>query len=158
MCYYQCMPRGVLSGTEPQGLGSRLGQMTPWESRLGGSPSRECLWIVSPFHMDNRSENPARYFSNPFLLHSSIHSLSRDSTAFFCNSSVIQLTIHSDIHVPCDENSVYVYDGLPDFVSSTPSHQSHVLGVFCSEDTTYPATVEATSGVCCFQTLFFLWF
>lgn len=61
MCYYQCMARGVLSGIEPQGLGSRLAQMSPWESRLGGPPTRECLWIVSPFHMDNRSDNPARY-------------------------------------------------------------------------------------------------
>jgi hypothetical protein len=39
-----------------------------------------------------------------------------------------------------------VYDGLPDFVSATTSHQSHVLGVFCSVDTKYPVTVEAKSG------------
>lgn len=120
MCYYQCMARGVLSGTEAQGLGSRLAQMSPWESRLGGPPTRECLWIVSPFHMDNRSDNP---------------------------SSIIQLTVHEDIRVPCEENSVYVYDGLPDFVSSTPTHQSHVLGVFCSQDSSFPVTVEASSGI-----------
>ena len=41
---------------------------------------------------------------------------------------------------------MYVYDGLPDFVSATNSHQSHVLGVFCSVDTKYPVTVEAKSG------------
>ncbi|KAE8741134.1 hypothetical protein FOCC_FOCC013392 [Frankliniella occidentalis] len=120
MCYYQCMARGVLSGTDPQGLGSRLAPMSLQDSREIGPPTRECLWIVSPFHMDNRSSNP---------------------------SSIIQLTVHEDIRVPCEENNVYVYDGLPDFVSSTPSHQSHVLGVFCSQDTTYPVTVEATSGI-----------
>lgn len=60
--------------------------------------------------------------------------------------SAIQFTIREDINVTCQENSVYVYDGLPDFVSATSSHQSHVLGVFCSVDTKYPVTVEAKSG------------
>lgn len=67
---------------------------------------------------------------------------------YFCVffSPIIQLTIDSDINVPCSENSVYVYDGLPDFVSLTGSHQSHVLGIFCTQDTQYPVTVEARSG------------
>lgn len=60
--------------------------------------------------------------------------------------SIIQFTIHDDINVSCQENNVYVYDGLPDFVSSANGHQNHVLGVFCSMDTKYPATVEAKSG------------
>ncbi|GFG35976.1 hypothetical protein Cfor_03559, partial [Coptotermes formosanus] len=119
-CYYQCVSRGMLSGLEPQGLGSRLGQLTPWESRLGAPPTRECLWIVTPYDMHNKS-------------------IPHDCT--------IQFTIHEDINVSCQENSVYVYDGLPDFVSATNSHQSHVLGVFCSVDTKYPVTVEAKSGV-----------
>lgn len=63
-----------------------------------------------------------------------------------CRASIIQLTIDSDIAVTCTENSVYVYDGLPDFVSATGNHQSHVLGVFCTQDTQYPVTVEAKSG------------
>ncbi|XP_067001504.2 multiple epidermal growth factor-like domains protein 8 [Anabrus simplex] len=123
MCYYQCVSRGMLSGIEPQGLGSRLGLMTPWELRQGGPPTRECLWIVSPYDMQNKS-------------------LTQEST-----SSLIQFTIHDDININCEENSVYVYDGLPDFVSSNTGHQSHVLGIFCSMDTQYPATVEAKSGV-----------
>jgi hypothetical protein len=65
---------------------------------------------------------------------------------FYAFGSTIQFTIHEDINISCQENSVYVYDGLPDFVSATNSHQSHVLGVFCSVDTTYPVTVEAKSG------------
>ncbi|CAG2056404.1 unnamed protein product [Timema podura] len=48
MCYYQCVARGMLTGLEPQGLGSRLGQLTPWEIRPGVPPTRECLWIISP--------------------------------------------------------------------------------------------------------------
>lgn len=117
-CYFQCMARGMLTSSEPQGLGSRLAEMSVWESRQG-PPSRECLWIVSPHDLHNKSDT----------------------------ASVIQLTIDSDIAVTCTENSVYVYDGLPDFVSTTGNHQSHVLGVFCTQDTQYPVTVEAKSGV-----------
>ncbi|KAG8247034.1 Multiple epidermal growth factor-like domains protein 8, partial [Homalodisca vitripennis] len=60
-------------------------------------------------------------------------------------SSVIQLVIDPDISVTCGDNSVYVYDGLPDFVSMG-THQSQVLGVFCTQDTIYPVTVEARSA------------
>ncbi|PSN57394.1 Multiple epidermal growth factor-like domains protein 8 [Blattella germanica] len=119
-CYYQCVSRGMLSGVEPQGLGSRLGQLTPWESRLGAPPTGECLWIVSPYDLQNKSTS---------------------------HDSIVQFTIHEDVNISCQENSVYVYDGLPDFVSTTNSHQSHVLGVFCSVDTKYPVTVEAKSGI-----------
>jgi hypothetical protein len=65
---------------------------------------------------------------------------------FLSFDSSVQFTIHEDINISCQENSVYVYDGLPDFVSATNSHQSHVLGVFCSVDSKYPVTVEAKSG------------
>lgn len=71
----------------------------------------------------------------------------------FLRASMIQLTIDSDIAVTCTENSVYVYDGLPDFVSTTGNHQSHVvLGVFCTQDTQYPVTVEAKTGEFNFST------
>lgn len=52
-CFYQCMARGMLSGKGPQGLGSRLAEMTAWESRQG-LPSRECLWIISPNNSANQ--------------------------------------------------------------------------------------------------------
>ncbi|GLH01298.1 Laminin subunit alpha [Gryllus bimaculatus] len=122
MCFYQCMSRGMLYGTDSQGLGSRLGERTPWEMRPASPPTKECLWIVKP----NGSQNK---------------SLNSDGS-----SSIIQFTIHDDINVSCQENSVYVYDGLPEFVSSNTGHQSHVLGIFCSMDTNYPVTVEAKSG------------
>lgn len=50
MCYYGCMSRGMLEGegNGKQGLGSRHSQLSLWESHLGGTPTRECLWIVSP--------------------------------------------------------------------------------------------------------------
>lgn len=60
------MARGMLTSYETEGIGSRLAEMTPWESRQGGlgppspshSPSRECLWIVKPTSLNqlNKSE------------------------------------------------------------------------------------------------------
>ncbi|XP_043275705.1 multiple epidermal growth factor-like domains protein 8 isoform X2 [Venturia canescens] len=124
MCFYGCMSRGMLGGAEngKQGLGSRHSQLSLWETHLGGTPTRECLWIVSP-----------KTGLSPDTMTPSIQ-------------SVIQFTIHDDINISCQENSVYVYDGLPEFVSSTTSHQSQLLGVYCTESTNYPVTVEAKSG------------
>lgn len=124
MCYYSCMSRGMLGGegNGKQGLGSRHSQLSLWESHFGDSPTRECLWIVSP-KTDLSSDNMLIGIQN-----------------------VIQFTIHDDINVSCQENSVYVYDGLPEFVSSVTSHQSQLLGVYCTESTDYPVTVEAKSG------------
>ncbi|XP_066597515.1 multiple epidermal growth factor-like domains protein 8 isoform X2 [Prorops nasuta] len=126
MCYYGCMSRGMLGGEEngngKQGLGSRHSQMSLWETHFGDSPTRECLWIVSP------NTNLSSDAMTPDI------------------QSVIQFTIHNDINVSCQENSVYVYDGLPEFVSSSTSHQSQLLGVYCTESTNYPVTVEAKSG------------
>lgn len=124
MCYYGCMSRGMLGGVGngKQGLGSRHSQSSLWGSHAGDSPTRECLWIVSPET-----------------------NLSSDATTPAIQS-VIQFTIHDDINVSCQENSVYVYDGLPEFVSSTGGHQSQLLGVYCTESTDYPVTVEARSG------------
>lgn len=59
--------------------------------------------------------------------------------------SVIQLSIDSDINIDCQDNSVFVFDGLPDLVSST-SHQNHALGTFCQRDDAGPLTVETKSG------------
>ncbi|XP_026667029.1 multiple epidermal growth factor-like domains protein 8 isoform X3 [Ceratina calcarata] len=124
MCYYGCMSRGMLSGegNGKQGLGSKHSQLSLWENHLGDSPTRECLWIVSP-KTDLSSDN-----------------------MLLGTQSVIQFTIHDDINVSCQENSVYVYDGLPEFVSSSTSHQSQLLGAYCTESTDYPVTVEAKSG------------
>lgn len=44
MCYYQCEARGVLTGSEGQGISSHHAWMAPWS----GPPPRECLWIISP--------------------------------------------------------------------------------------------------------------
>lgn len=126
MCYYGCMSRGVLKGhgNGKQGLGSRHSQSSLWESNSGNTPTRECLWIITSDDEDLSSN----------LMIPTV-------------PSVIQFTINDDINVSCQENGVYVYDGLPDFISSTSSHQSQLLGVYCSESTDYPISVEAKSGI-----------
>lgn len=116
-CYYQCMSRGMVSPSVARGLGSKLAEMSIWESRQGHPPTRECLWILT----EGNNKEPSNY--------------------------VIELTIDGDIQVPCTENSVYVYDGLPKFVSAAGDHQSHVIGVFCSQDHQNPVTIQAKSGI-----------
>ncbi|XP_001814936.2 multiple epidermal growth factor-like domains protein 8 [Tribolium castaneum] len=43
-CYYQCEARGVLDESRGQGISSMQAYSAPW----GGSPTRECLWIIKP--------------------------------------------------------------------------------------------------------------
>lgn len=43
-------------------------------------------------------------------------------------------------------NSVYIYDGLPNFVSMSRTHPAHSLGVFCTRDSQYPLTIEGVTG------------
>ncbi|XP_017786408.1 PREDICTED: multiple epidermal growth factor-like domains protein 8 isoform X2 [Nicrophorus vespilloides] len=43
-CYYQCEARGMLIGSNGQGISSRQSYSAPW----GGPPTRECLWIINP--------------------------------------------------------------------------------------------------------------
>ena len=62
------------------------------------------------------------------------------------SSSIIEFTIHDDINIDCQQNAIYVYDGIPDFVYSKESHHSSLLGVFCSKLQPYPTTVESKSG------------
>ncbi|XP_023314938.1 multiple epidermal growth factor-like domains protein 8 isoform X2 [Trichogramma pretiosum] len=126
MCYYGCRSRSMLEGEgngRRQGLGSRHSRFNIWENNLASAPTRECLWIVTPkTDLSSKSMTPS------------------------APQSVIQFTIHDDINVSCQENSVYVYDGLPGFVSSSNGHQSQLIGVYCTESTDYPVTVEAKSG------------
>uniref|UniRef100_A0A8D8PUQ8 Multiple epidermal growth factor-like domains protein 8 n=1 Tax=Cacopsylla melanoneura TaxID=428564 RepID=A0A8D8PUQ8_9HEMI len=120
-CYYQCMARGMLTGPGPQGLGSGLAERNAWEGK--DTPARECLWIIGQ-SLDSNSSSP---------------------------NDIILLHLMPDMNVPCAENAVYIYDGLPDFVSTVGggTHQSQTLGVFCTEDMHRgrDQVLEAKSGV-----------
>lgn len=77
-----------------------------------------------------------------FYEYSIIHTIWYNSSG----SYVIQLTIDNDINVPCGMNSVYVYDGLPNFISMSRTRPAHSLGVFCTRDSQYPLTIEGVTG------------
>lgn len=82
-----------------------------------GLEARECLWIVSP----------------------------HTATGSVLTDDIIQLEIQNDstFNVTCNENGVYVYDGLPDLIGN--NQQRQLLSVFCTEDTKH-WRVEAHSG------------
>ncbi|XP_074030037.1 multiple EGF like domains 8 isoform X1 [Leptinotarsa decemlineata] len=44
-CYYQCEARGLLRDPQGQGITSMQSYIPPW----GGTPARECLWIIKPY-------------------------------------------------------------------------------------------------------------
>lgn len=52
-------------------------------------------------------------------------------------------------------NGVYVYDGLPNFVSMSRTHPAHSLGVFCTRDSQYPLTIQGNTGKHTSYTLFY---
>lgn len=59
--------------------------------------------------------------------------------------AIIQFTINSSpFDVPCDENAVYVYDGLGGVPDISNNQQSQLLGVFCNGASS--GVVEARSG------------
>ena len=51
-------------------------------------------------------------------------------------------------------NYVYIYDGLPDFMSLENgwTWQNHLLGAYCWPQTQFPINVQAHSGI---MTLFY---
>ncbi|KAL4708142.1 hypothetical protein ACJJTC_009921 [Scirpophaga incertulas] len=59
--------------------------------------------------------------------------------------AIIQFTINtSNSDVPCDENAVYIYDGLGGVPDMSNNQQSQLLGVYCNG--AYSGVVEARSG------------
>ncbi|XP_047489262.1 multiple epidermal growth factor-like domains protein 8 [Penaeus chinensis] len=88
-----------------------------------------CMWIITPYD--------------------SLEPL----TSIVPGKYVIQITI-KEINIHCRKGMLYIYDGLPDFVSqhSRWDRQNHIVGAFCAKEASYPVTVQATSG---FMTVFY---
>lgn len=62
-------------------------------------------------------------------------------------SHVMQVTIEN-IEVSCEDSALYIYEGLPYFLSINASgdHQS-LVGTFCTGHFAYPVTLETKTGV-----------
>lgn len=115
-CYFQCESRGMLKNIGLQGIGSYHSQKNNLAPEI-----RECLWIISPPHTSSAGSTQ----------------LTTDNFIQF------EMVTDNTFNVTCNENAVYVYDGLPDLIGHTQQRQ--LLSVFCAEDTKY-YMVEARSG------------
>ncbi|XP_077985026.1 multiple epidermal growth factor-like domains protein 8 [Glandiceps talaboti] len=82
-----------------------------------------CLWIISVF--DNiTSPSPLTVIPS------------------------ISLTIEDTIQIECQNDHVYVYDGVPESISGVADQsESVLLGAFCGQGLMEPITVAATSGI-----------
>lgn len=116
----------MVLGSESQGIGSGYGALTPWQSRLEGEPVRDCLWILAPNGVTQKTGSRTSFTPS--------------------TGSIIQLRIPADINITCENNAVYVYDALPDVVLSSASHHSHALGTFCRRGDSIPSVVESKTG------------
>ncbi|GFO00125.1 multiple epidermal growth factor domains 8-like protein, partial [Plakobranchus ocellatus] len=137
-CYRRCDQRAFLTSSYSGAAGdnralaeSRLGQyLRPWrdEYTLSGTRGNTtlCLWIITTFPDVNYSPR----FDEPV-------------PTFVVN-------VRGDVE--CGKNAVYVYDGIPEFISASESAVSRELGAFCGSDEKHGMTVYATSGI---VTIFF---
>ncbi|XP_021446912.2 multiple epidermal growth factor-like domains protein 8 isoform X1 [Oncorhynchus mykiss] len=123
-CFRQCQGRSViLSHQSPLSelpISSSLG----WRGGVGGKGGlSHCLWVLSV------SEH-----------------LVPCEPGELCPP--VALTLHPDSYTQCTSSYVYVFDGLPRFLSNGVVHSDHnLIGAFCGTTRTQPITVEATSGV-----------
>ncbi|XP_010892421.2 multiple epidermal growth factor-like domains protein 8 [Esox lucius] len=123
-CFRQCQGRSViLSHQSPLSelpVSSSLG----WKggvSGKGGLPY--CLWVLSV------SEDLAPCVPGKLC-------------------PPVAFSLHPDSHTQCTSSYVYVFDGLPRFLSNGVVHLDHnLIGAFCGTTRSQPITVEATSGV-----------
>ncbi|KAB7506886.1 Multiple epidermal growth factor-like domains protein 8, partial [Armadillidium nasatum] len=60
---------------------------------------------------------------------------------------VLQVNVES-INIDCQEGTLYIYEGLPDFVSvNSDWDRQNLIGTFCSGHSSYPAITEAKTGI-----------
>uniref|UniRef100_A0A0K2SV94 Multiple epidermal growth factor-like domains protein 8 n=1 Tax=Lepeophtheirus salmonis TaxID=72036 RepID=A0A0K2SV94_LEPSM len=105
-CYHSCSPRKYITEFDSGSFGSYGGNL---------SIEKDCLWIISSasssrMNLDDKSNT---YFS----------SIPKGFNA-------ISLTIES-VNISCSENSIYIYDGLPPYISSSDNFS--ILGIVCNE-------------------------
>ncbi|KPP71082.1 Multiple epidermal growth factor-like domains protein 8-like, partial [Scleropages formosus] len=122
-CFRQCQGRTVLLSSSSS-LSMPLSSSLGWRGGSGGQEGlSHCLWVLS---------------------------VSEDLTPCLpgelCPSVVLML--HPDSRTQCTNSYVYMFDGLPRFLSNGVVHSDHnLIGAFCGTTRTEPITVEATSGV-----------
>ncbi|XP_037559962.1 multiple epidermal growth factor-like domains protein 8 [Dermacentor silvarum] len=103
---------------EPDGGGLGVPEME------GPVEARHCLWILT---------------STP---------TNRSNTLSMQPGATLELTLLPNLRVPCPENHIYVYSGVPPFVLSAVrgSEESVLLGAFCGTNLTANITLVSPTG------------
>lgn len=91
-------------------------------SQVGVTQPSHCLWILT--------------------VHPELDKASFGKSAKI--NADIQLTIHADMKIKCPQNHLYIYDGLPEFISAR--HHGKLLGSYCSLNLSKPIITVASSG------------
>ncbi|GFS15989.1 multiple epidermal growth factor-like domains protein 8 [Elysia marginata] len=136
VCYKRCDARTFLTNSYYGAMGEYIEDI---ESRL----NRYYIQKRSTFHLKGARGNMTHclWIISPT---DDVLGAVRDQ------SPVYSITVTGK--VPCGESAVYVYDGIPEFISGTENQESRELGAFCGQTKRQSMTVYATSGV---VTIFF---
>ncbi|RUS80436.1 hypothetical protein EGW08_011805, partial [Elysia chlorotica] len=125
-CYKRCDVRTFFTnsyagaiGDYPMPVESKLTMKTVRKDTLKGN-STHCLFIISP---------------SPTVL------------AEHADLGPITYAINVTGDLQCGKNAVYVYDGIPEFISADESLGSRELGVYCGKNERQTMSVFATLGV-----------
>lgn len=132
-CYRQCSSRGILSSITNGSLGSYSApdSRNIYRHSKNEMEVQDCVWVLNT-HNSVRGVTVGLGADGPKA-----------------KEAIIQLTIHQGARILCPTNYVYVYDGLPDFMSLENgwTRQNHLLGAYCSPQTVFPLNVHAHSGI-----------
>lgn len=150
-CYRQCQGRSVLlspASASAMPFSSSLGWRSGAEGKGGLS---HCLWVLSV--TEKLAPCQPRQLCPPvaLTLHPDSHTHCKVS-GNICLTTVISSIIFLykcsfHIFMIFQSSFVYVFDGLPRFLSNGVVHSDHnLIGAFCGTTRAQPITVEATSG------------
>ncbi|XP_059823923.1 multiple epidermal growth factor-like domains protein 8 [Hypanus sabinus] len=123
-CFRECAGRTLLSNvSSSSALGSLRG------SGISSTGLAYCLWVLTT------SDSPVSC-----------------SDLQLGTCPIISLTISPDIRIQCGQNYVYVFDGIPRFLTDSQPESAiysdpRLIGAFCGNGWDQPITVEALSGV-----------
>lgn len=150
-CYRQCQGRSVLlspASASAMPFSSSLGWRSGAEGKGGLS---HCLWVLSV--TEKLAPCQPRQLCPPvaLTLHPDSHTHCKVSGNICLTTIVSSIIFHCKclfhIFMVFQSSFVYVFDGLPRFLSNGVVHSDHnLIGAFCGTTRAQPITVEATSG------------
>jgi hypothetical protein len=121
-CRFSCNGKTIISDVDE----GSLGLQTKIRGKTKGS--NECLWIISS----------TRNLTSKFY--------PKERNKMNRDLGIIHLKLEKGVDVPCSNNNILVYDGLPPFMS--PDHEkTNLLGALCGQSLKTDVNVEPKSGL-----------